>query len=133
MTDRGWTLAPIDVAVPAHRDFVTAVRAVARSAAVLCDLAVDDVEDVQLAVDEAATLLLPLVEQEDGAELRARFEVADRLLRVRLSARCRAGAEVDTSGLPWIMLTGLDPSVEVARDDAVLAIAVTRSRSDTDG
>lgn len=138
MTDRGWTLAPIDVAVPAHRDFVAAIRAVARSSAALADLAVDDVEELQLAVDEAATLLLPLVEPGEDGRLAARFEVAERRVGVRLSAACRPGAEVDTAGLPWIMLLGLDPEVEVTREDhddparTVLAIAVARTRSDAE-
>ena len=126
-----WGAAPIEISVPAHPDFVAAIRAAARTAAVLSDLAVDDVEEVQLAVDEAATLLLPLVGGA-GELLRASFEVTDRLLRVALSAPSRPGVEPDTSGLPWIMLTGLDPTVEIVRDGPVVTIVLRRSRSDAE-
>jgi serine/threonine-protein kinase RsbW len=99
-----------------------------RAAAALADLAVDDVEDLQMAIDEAATVLLPLVAPDGDRRLRATFEVGTSGLSIELRARCRAGERVDRSGLAWMMLTALDAEVDVVESDDEVAIAVGRAR-----
>lgn len=118
------------VTIPALPEFVTTVRAVTRSASALADLAVNDVEELQIAVDEAATLLLPLIDPSGPRRLDARFVVETGSLRVTLCAVCPPGSAIDRSGMAWIMLTGLDPEVEVRTEGAELSIAIGRQRSD---
>lgn len=117
------------IRVPAHRDFVASIRAMTRSAAVLCDLSVDDVEDLQMAVDEAATVLLPLVDDPATSSLEATFDVTDDELRINLSARCADGAAIDRTGLAWAMLSALDPGVSEARDGSNISISISRPRA----
>jgi serine/threonine-protein kinase RsbW len=117
------------LAVPAHHDFVASIRALTRSAAVLSDLALEDVQELQMAVDEAATLLLPLVDPDADRQLRVRLAVEEAGLRVTMAARCRAGAEVDQTGLAWVMLSALDPEVAVTAGGGEIAIAMHRVRA----
>jgi serine/threonine-protein kinase RsbW len=125
-----WPSSGVAVEVPAHVDFVATIRAVTRSMAVLSDLSIDDVEELQMAVDEAATLLLPLVDPGLGRRLRVSFEVADGKVGIALSTACVPGGSVDRSGLAWMLLSTLDPDVSVEARDGEIAIAVSRSRVD---
>lgn len=118
------------IEIPARPEFVATVRAAARSASALADLAVSDVEELQIAVDEAATLLLPLVDPSGTARLDARFTVDEGALGVTLSAECMPDSDIDRAGMAWLMLTGLDPEVEVHAAERVVSISIGRQRSD---
>lgn len=122
-----WPSSVLATEVPAHEDFVASLRAMTRAAAALADLPVDAVEDLQMAVDEAATVLLPLVAPEGDRRLRATFEVSTSGLAIELRARCRPGEQVDRSGLAWMMLTALDAGVDVIEHDDEVAIAIGRT------
>lgn len=122
-----WPSAVTDLAVPAHPDFVASVRALVRANAVLADLAVEDVEELQIAVGEAATLLLPLV---DGspALLAARLRVEHGSLQVGLRVRTSGGGVIDRGSLAWMMLSTLDPDVHVGEGPET-TIEISRARS----
>jgi len=120
-----WPASYTAVTVPAHPDFVASIRAMARATAVLADLSLDDVEELQIAVDEAAALLLPLADA-SGRWLRARFEVESGRLVTKLDMSCRAGRGVDRSGLAWMMLTAIDPGVVVTEDGGTVTITIVR-------
>lgn len=120
------------VQVPAAPDYVASIRAVTRSACALADLAVDDVEELQIAVDEAATLLIPLVDPAGPDRLETRFAIGPGSLGVTLAVQTAPDVDVDRSGMAWIMLTGLDPDVRVDRDGRQLSITIRRVHSDVD-
>ena len=119
----------MQLVVPAHPDFLATVRAVARSSAALTTLAVDDVEDLQIAVSEAASLLLPLVDPSGPRQLVLRVEASADGLLLSVSATCRVGAAPDRAGLGWIMLSALDPAVEISTGDDEVSITFSRSRT----
>ncbi|GAC1381145.1 MAG: hypothetical protein NVSMB48_08520 [Marmoricola sp.] len=118
------------IKIPARPEFVATVRAATRSASALADLPVTDVEELQIAVDEAATLLLPLVDPSGAGHLDARFTVGDGALAVTLSAECVPDSDIDRAGMAWLLLTGLDPEVEVHTAERVVSISIERQRSD---
>ncbi|MGN6161365.1 MAG: hypothetical protein ACTHOG_06615 [Marmoricola sp.] len=120
----------VELAVPPSPEFFATIRAVARTASALADLNVIDIEELQIAVSEAATLLLPIAT--DGSSLEISVDVEPGHVRIDLAAVCKDGAEVDTSGLAWMMLTGLDPDVRVSRDGATTSIAIERRRATSD-
>jgi serine/threonine-protein kinase RsbW len=123
-------IAPVLIQVPGSPEYVSTIRAVTRSVCALADLAADDVEELQIAVDEAATLLLPLIDAAGHGRLEARFTVESGHLGVTLCVQtASSGADVDRSGMAWIMLTGLDPDVRVDRDGSDLSITIRRARS----
>lgn len=128
-----WPSPHLLLEVPAHRDFVASIRALARSAAVLGDLALEDAQEIQAAVDEAATLLLPLAPADAGQPLlRADLTVEPGSLAVSLSIAAEPGSSIDTDGLAWVMLSALDPGVLVSAEDGRVTIDIRRfSRSTT--
>ena len=124
-----WPTPSVELVVPAHEDFVAPIRALTRSAAVLADMSADDVEELQMAIDEAATLLLPLVDADDK-KLHATIDVGVGTVRIALRARCMPGAKVDESNLAWTLLRALDAGVTVSEHGSDLSIAISRSRLD---
>lgn len=126
-----WPADTLTLGVPAHPDFVASIRSVVRSAAVTVDLAFEDVEELQIAVNEAAALLLPLADRKRGSLLHAKLQVAPGLLCVRLWVAGRLGASIDRTSLAWMMLTALDPELMVVEEDGQPTIEISRVRSAT--
>ena len=116
----------VEVRVPADVVYVSTLRLTAASLAARCDLTIDDIEDLRLAVDEACALLLPLATKE--STLDARFELFSGRLSVQTSVITAQAAEPDRSGFAWTVLGALANSVDVVRDEGRLAILVTKGR-----
>jgi serine/threonine-protein kinase RsbW len=116
----------VEMRVPASVAYVSTLRLTAASLAARCDLTVDDIEDLRLAVDEASALLLP--HAVDGATLDATFRLASGSLIVRTSVRSRDAAQPDRDGFAWTVLGALASTVDVAHDGERLAITVTKQR-----
>lgn len=126
---QSWPSDTITLSVPAHPDFVASIRAIVRSAAVASDLAFEDVEELQIAVNEAAALLLPLADLERSTLLHAHVQVAPALLCVRLSIGARPRAAIDRSSLAWMMLNALDDDLAVTEEGTTHTIEISRERS----
>ena len=116
----------VDIRIPAHVVYVSTLRLAAASLAARCDLTIDDIEDLRLAVDEACALLLPHASAE--ATLDAHFELHRGRLDVETSVRTPDGAEPDREGFAWTVLGALASSVDVRKEPGRLAIVVTKVR-----
>ncbi|MFN2518367.1 MAG: ATP-binding protein [Jatrophihabitantaceae bacterium] len=116
----------VEVRVPADVVYVSTVRMTAAGLAARCELTVDDIEDLRLAVDEACALLLP--HASPGSTLVARFELAYGRLEVQASVTSIQGAQVDRSGFAWTVLGALAAAVDVTQDDGGITIALTKRR-----
>jgi serine/threonine-protein kinase RsbW len=116
----------VEVRIPADVVYVSTLRLTAASLAARCDLTIDDIEDLRLAVDEACALLLPHARPDEPLE--ARFELAAGRLAVETSVRTDDTAEPDRSGFAWTVLGALASSVDVHASDSRLAIVVTKTR-----
>lgn len=117
----------VEVRVPAEVGFVATLRLVAASLGARCELTVDDIEDLRLAVDEACSLLLPLAGS--GANLEASFELAPGALSVTASVQtAESGTEFDRSGFAWTVLTALASEVVVDAAAGHTSITVTKRR-----
>lgn len=116
----------VEVRIPADVVYVSTLRLTAASLAARCDLTIDDIEDLRLAVDEACALLLPLAGV--GSTLDARFELAEGRLAVDTSVATADGAEPDRDGFAWTVLGALASSVDVLQDAGRLTISVTKIR-----
>ncbi|HZC69136.1 MAG TPA: ATP-binding protein [Jatrophihabitans sp.] len=117
----------VEVRVPADVVYVSTLRLTAASLAARCDLTIDEIEDLRLAVDEACSLLLP--HARDGSALDARFEVEVGRLSVEASVQTTAAAEPDRTGFAWTVLGALASSVEVRQDADRLVICVVKTRA----
>jgi len=112
--------------VPADVVYVSTLRLAAAGLGARCELTVDDIEDLCLAVDEACALLLPHVSP-DGI-LDARFELAYARLEVQVGVTSVDGAQLDRAGFAWTVLGALASPVEVRQDAGRLTIVLTKLR-----
>jgi serine/threonine-protein kinase RsbW len=116
----------VEVRIPADVVYVSTLRLTAASLAARCDLTIDDIEDLRLAVDEACALLLPHARPD--STLDARFELAAGRLAVETSVQTDDAAEPDRSGFAWTVLGALASTVDVHKEPDRLAIVVTKVR-----
>jgi serine/threonine-protein kinase RsbW len=116
----------VEVRIPADVVYVSTLRLTAASLAARCDLTIDDIEDLRLAVDEACALLLP--HATSNSTLDARFELSSGRLAVDTSVATTDSAEPDRDGFAWTVLGALASTVDVHRDGERLTISVTKSR-----
>jgi serine/threonine-protein kinase RsbW len=116
----------VEVRVPADVGYVSILRLAAAGLGARCELTIDDIEDLRLAVDEACALLLP--HARPASTLDARFELAHGRLDVQASVTSVKGAQLDRNGFAWTVLAALAASVDVRRDAERLTIALTKHR-----
>jgi serine/threonine-protein kinase RsbW len=114
------------VRTPADVVYVSTLRLTAASLGSRCELTIDDIEDLRLAVDEACALLLPHATAE--STLDARFELFPGRLSVETSVLTADAAEPDRDGFGWTVLGALASSVDVHAKDGRLTISVTKMR-----
>ena len=112
--------------MPADVGYVSTLRLTAASLGARCELTIDDIEDLRLAVDEACALLLP--HASPGSTLEARFALSYRRLEVEASITSTEGAQLDRSGFAWTVLGALAAPVDVRHDDGRITIALTKRR-----
>jgi serine/threonine-protein kinase RsbW len=111
--------------VPADVVYVSTLRLTAAGLAARCELTIDDIEDLRLAVDEACALLLP---NSAGQRLHARFELHYGRLDVQVAVEGRSEADVDRSGFAWTVLGALASDVDVQAADGRIRIGFTKRR-----
>jgi serine/threonine-protein kinase RsbW len=118
----------VEVRVPADVAYVATLRLMAASLGARCDLTIDDIEDLRLAVDEACALLLPHAAPD--ARLEATFVLRPGALSVAASVASVGGAQPapDRGGFAWSVLSALSSEVDVASTEGRLAITVTKRR-----
>lgn len=118
----------VAVQVPADVAYVATLRLTAASLAARCDLTVDDIEDLRLAVDEACALLLPHAQVD--SVLDAHFELASGRLVVTATIDSPDSSEAspDRSGFAWSVLSALASEVGVQGSNGHLSITVTKRR-----
>ena len=116
----------VSMTIPADVAYVSTLRLAAASVAARCDLTVDDIEDLRLAVDEACALLLPHASA--GSVISAHFELTTGQLRVETSVETDDVAEPDREGFAWTVLGALTTDLDVRRRDGMLTIALTKIR-----
>lgn len=115
----------VTVQVPNDVAYVSTLRLTAAGLAARCDLTIDEIEDLRLAVDEACALLMP--HGTEGSTLDARFELTYGCLAVDVSVAAPDGTQLDHQGFAWTVLGALASTVDVSRVDR-LTIALTKRR-----
>ena len=130
MTEGNSTISQPDgdivrVQVPADVVYVSTLRLTAAGLAARCELTIDDIEDLRLAVDEACALLLP---NATGGMLDADFELNYGLLRVSVTVEGAGEVQIDRGGFAWTVLGALATEVDVANAEGRMSIGFTKRR-----
>ncbi|MCK0090207.1 ATP-binding protein [Rhodococcus sp. HNM0563] len=121
----------VELRVKADADQLSVLRAVAAAIALQHDLDLDTVEDVKLAVDEAATRLI--VNSVELSTLLCSFQVSPTGVKISLSAPTRPDAPTrQPRSFGWHVLNSLTDSVSVSsgvdeRGDTVSTIEMAIS------
>jgi len=107
----GITVAPVSIRVRAEKSQVPMVRAIAETLAVLADFSLDEVADIKLAVDEAATSII--VRAAPEAELVVGFTTSFREFRAVVQTWIPASKSLSQTGFGWHVLRTLTDVVTV--------------------
>lgn len=103
------SLGPVVVSVPARPAFVHVLRTVVASVTARLDLSLDDVEDMRIAIDEAAALLLAM--HGPATTLRAELVAEPGNLTIRLSSDLAISSDWPPPGTeeawPWRVISAL--------------------------
>jgi serine/threonine-protein kinase RsbW len=120
----------VTVQLPADARFLGTLRGLARSLAAQCDLTVDELEDIQMAIDEAFVLLVPYADDAVGVAttISADFVLAARQVDVEVSIPSEGAPEPDQAGLSWTVLEALTDQVAVTAGGGTMAICFTKRR-----
>ncbi len=119
----------VELRVPADAMFVAVLRSVTAGLAARCDLTLDEIEDLRLAVDEACALLLPHAGPDTS--ITARFALHADYLELSISVPAEPDAAPDRGGFGWTVLCALTDEVHVSSSGQELGIAVTKRRAST--
>lgn len=118
----------IRLVVPASSAWVVLVRTAATACCARLDFDVDRLEDVRLAVDEVASLLIGQ-SVDDGEIACALTTYDDGRLDIALRARTTSGTLPDTSTFAWAVLTALVDEVTATVDALDVTVVLRTSRA----
>lgn len=123
----------VSVDVPATAVFIQVLRNVVAGVAARLDLPIDQIEDIRLAVTEAASLLL---EEGDATSLRMSIGRDGDTMEVTLTSDGRSDPwppDRVTASWPWLVVKGLTDEVRADRaEGAGPSIGFTKRRERVD-
>jgi serine/threonine-protein kinase RsbW len=114
--------------VPADGGYLGVLRTATAGLAARLHFALDEIEDLRIAVDEACAMLLAVATR--GAELECRFAVTDDALTVEVTVTTVRGARLPAeSSFAWKVLTALttSASAETAGRRATIRLLTRRT------
>jgi serine/threonine-protein kinase RsbW len=118
----------VTITVPALRRYVSSLRQLTMALAAQCELTIDEIEDVQMSIDEACTLLLPHVDRA-RPQLDLTFHLVDGSFTAHVAVTTAEPASLDYSDLSWVVLTALCDDTKAVIDGRTLAIRFIKLRA----
>jgi serine/threonine-protein kinase RsbW len=112
--------------LPADREYVAALRTFVTALAAESELSVDDVEDLQIALDESCALLLP--HAQSGGQLSLHIELTPSGVDVVVSVPAGPAAAPDRDGFSWTVLNAVADEMHVTSGSGTLAIRFGKYR-----
>lgn len=95
-------VAPVTISIPADAAYINVLRSTVANIATRSSFTLEEIEDLRIAVSEAATLLLPLAEV-----ITCTLESHDDEVVVTCSCAGTGGPRRDFDDLPWVLLEAL--------------------------
>lgn len=113
--------------VPADVGYLGVLRTATAGLAARLHFALDEIEDLRIAVDEACAMLLAIATR--GAELECRFAVTDDALIVEVTVATVAGARLPAeTSFAWKVLTALTTAASATSDGGRATIRLLTRR-----
>jgi serine/threonine-protein kinase RsbW len=114
--------------VPADVGYLGVLRTATAGLAARLHFALDEIEDLRIAVDEACAMLLAVASR--GAELECRFSVTDDALSVEVAVNTVRGARLPAeSSFAWKVLTALTSAASASVEGGRASIRLLTRRS----
>jgi serine/threonine-protein kinase RsbW len=118
----------VHLTVPADGGYLGVLRTATAGLAARLQFALDEIEDLRIAVDEACAMLLSIATRD--AELECRFAVTDDALTVEVTVPTVGGATLPSeSSFAWKVLTALTTSASASAGDGRATITLLTRRS----
>ncbi|MFD2767308.1 ATP-binding protein [Micromonospora eburnea] len=119
----------VHLTVPADGGYLAVLRTATAGLAARLQFALDEIEDLRIAVDEACAMLLAIATR--NAELECRFAVTEDALTVEVSVPTVRGAALPSeSSFAWKVLTALTTAASAHAVDGRATISLLTRRSD---
>lgn len=112
----------VTVTIPANPVFVGLLRSACAHVAAVADLTLDEIEDLRIAVSEAATLLIPYTE-----ELVCTLIAEPHQVTVECNAITDENLAIDRNDFSWVLLSSL-AKAEPAQEGNSVTITLTKVR-----
>ena len=97
--------AEVELRLPADGAYASVLRTLTASLAARLDFTMEDIEDLRIAVSEAAAMVL--VEADPGADLHCRFLLGSSELALSISTTSQAPTSPDYESFGWQVLATL--------------------------
>ncbi|MET8309184.1 MULTISPECIES: ATP-binding protein [unclassified Micromonospora] len=118
----------VHLTVPADGGYLGVLRTATAGLAARLQFALDEIEDLRIAVDEACAMLLAIATRD--AELECRFSVTEDALTVEVTVPTVHGATLPAeSSFAWKVLTALTTSASATAADGRATISLLTRRS----
>ncbi|MFI7605833.1 anti-sigma regulatory factor [Micromonospora sp. NPDC049366] len=118
----------VHLTVPADGGYLSVLRTATAGLAARLQFALDEIEDLRIAVDEACAMLLAIATP--AAELQCRFSVTEDALTVEVTVPTVPGAKLPAeSSFAWKVLTALTTSAVASAADGRASISLLTRRS----
>jgi len=125
------TTSDVELRLPADSAFISVLRTATAGLAARLEFTLDDLEDVRMAVGEAAALVLDAAEP--GADLTTRFWLAPRELTIAVSTTAATDVPEQDS-FAWTVLTTLAQEATATTEQGVFQVTLrTTSSIDVSG
>lgn len=122
MPERGRT---VSLEIPAEAEYVAVLRAAASVIATRLDFSLDEIDDLRILVDEAASLLIVAGAQ---GNLHCAIDADGDSIALSISGDLPPGASVASDGFAWSIVRALAHQVASHASGTEHTIAVTRRR-----
>jgi serine/threonine-protein kinase RsbW len=120
------TVPEVRLSVPAHGAFLSLIRTTSAAVAARLEMTIDEIEDLRIAVDEAAAMLLPSVADDRSVDVV--FTLGADELTISLSAHTGDALAPDQDGFGWTVLSALAGSVSADHADGRTTIVLSHRR-----
>jgi serine/threonine-protein kinase RsbW len=116
----------VTVEIDAQSSLVAVLRAAASTLATRLEFTLDEIDDLRIAVDEAASLLLQQTQK--GDTLRCDLDLHDKVIHCRLSAPSH-DVDLALEGFGWVVLNVVADDITVSQVDGRSEIRLTTKRA----
>lgn len=112
----------VELRLPADGAYAAVLRTLTAGLAARLDFTMDDIEDLRIAVSEAAAMVLD--EADEGADLDCRFRLLPGELQLDCSTTAASPAEPDYDSFGWQVLTTLTAGASVEATPGRYAVRI---------